>query len=271
MTSAHQGSDTVAVWLSSADKVPKKPMEAVFISDLHLHPVDKNISNRFACFIAWATHNTRAVYILGDFFHVWAGDDAIDAWSSSIINQLKYLTSQGVAVYFMHGNRDFLLGPRFAKAANVKMLTEPTVITLGGMRILLVHGDRYCTKDRGHQWLRWLTRNRFFPVLFLKIPLGLRKKLVHSIRHRSEYNRNKLPEKLAIVSAAMLNEMQAFNVQTLIHGHIHNSGLTIHKHQGAYYKQYVLSDWDDNPMLMCYDNANGLFFKRFPETQHASQ
>jgi len=237
-------------------------IDAVFISDLHLHPDDAAITKRFNNFINWAGENTKSVYILGDFFHVWAGDDALDDWSRTIAQQLAKLAAKGVALYYMHGNRDFLLGPQFAQLARIKILVEPTVITLGGEKILLMHGDRYCTNDKGHQWLRRLTRNRFFPKLFLLLPFKVRAKLVYKVREHSASHRSKPASQLAVVPSSMLTHMEQMKVKTLIHGHTHQPGLSIHQHQGESYRQYVLSDWDDNPLLMCYDDSNGFEFER---------
>ena len=240
-------------------------IEAVFISDLHLNPHEIDITERFTRFVQWAAQNTQSVYILGDFFHVWPGDDALDSWSESIVEQLSWLASQGVKLYFMHGNRDFLLGERFATLASMTILSEPTVITLGGTHVLLVHGDRYCTKDKGHQWLRRITRNFIFPQLFLCLPYKFRCKLANEIRHRSQTNYNKSALAMEIVAPVMLNHMQKLQVRVLVHGHIHKPGLTTYQHAGEGYQQYVLSDWDDNPLFVCYDKSNGFYFDRLVE------
>jgi len=235
-------------------------IEAVFISDLHLHPDEDVITHRFNQFIKWAAENTKTVYILGDFFHVWAGDDTLTSWSRAIAQQLKWLASQGVTLYFMHGNRDFLLGNRFAQLASLTILSEPAIITLNDKPVLLMHGDRYCTKDTGHQWLRRLTRNPVFPRLFQLCPQKIRSKLVQRVRDHSQTNRSKPSYQLDIVPSSMLKHMQQLNVTTLIHGHIHKPGLTTYDLQGECYKQYVLSDWDDTPLLLCNDEINGLYF-----------
>ena len=241
-------------------------LDAVFISDLHLHPQDPVITNRFDQFIAWAATHTKKVYILGDFFHVWPGDDALDDWSRSIASRLAWLTQQQVAVFFMAGNRDFLLGKRFAKLAGITPLKEPTVITLGNDRILLVHGDRYCTRDTGHQWLRLLTRNCWFSAVFLRLPHSIRVKLVQSVRKRSQSNRNTNRDKSAdwmdVVPKTMLRHMKQFQVQTVVHGHTHKPGLSTFR-EGVLFRQYVLSDWDDNPLLLCYHKSEGFYFDRF--------
>jgi len=234
--------------------------DAVFISDLHLHPEETEITERFNHFIKWAAKNTLSVYILGDFFHVWPGDDALDAWSQSIASQLSWLSDQGVKLYFMPGNRDFLVGKRFAKLASLTLLNEPTIITLGNTKLLLVHGDRYCTKDISHQWLRRITRNRLFTTLFLRFPYALRSAIVNQVRRRSQMNRSKPPANMVIIVASMIKHMEQMGVETVIHGHIHQPGITKHTLKNGNYYQYVLSDWDDNPLLMCYNKSSGFYF-----------
>ncbi|KTD21301.1 UDP-2,3-diacylglucosamine diphosphatase [Legionella londiniensis] len=235
-------------------------IEAVFISDLHLHPEESAITQRFNLFIDWAIKNTKSVYILGDFFHVWPGDDALDDWNLSIARRLSLLAEHDIAVYFIRGNRDFLLGQEFAKHAQIKMLEEPAIITLGQKQILLVHGDRYCTKDRGHQLLRLLTRNPLFPAFFLKLPWKIRSKIVRKMRQTSQRNRGKSEYMLQIVPSAMLKHMQQLKADTIIHGHIHRPGSHDHETQDKILQQYVLSDWDDNPLLLCYHKSSGFYF-----------
>ena len=236
-------------------------LEAVFISDLHLHPQDSAIKERFDSFIAWATSSAvKSIYILGDFFHVWAGDDSIDEWSIGIAEQLSGLSKLGISLYFMHGNRDFLLGKNFAKRAGWTILPEPTVVQLGKEKILLVHGDRYCTKDKAHKRFRALTRNFWFPKLFLSLPLSYRVKLVNKVRQLSQENQSKSIEEMNVDSTTLIKHMNRLQVQTLIHGHTHKPGLTIYKELGKELKHYVLSDWDDSPKILCYYNTNGIKF-----------
>ncbi|STX29136.1 UDP-2,3-diacylglucosamine hydrolase [Legionella beliardensis] len=235
-------------------------LDAVFISDLHLHPQAEEITKRFEGFTKWAATNTRSIYILGDFFHAWAGDDTIEAWSLTIANQLKSLVSQGIKIFFMHGNRDFLVGREFSRMAHITLLPEPSVIKLADTPILLVHGDRYCTQDKAHQRFRRLTRNALFTWLFLHIPKTIRQKMVARVRQHSQNNRAKPINQMAIESSAMLNHMQRYQVKLLIHGHTHKPGLTKHYFKGNLFNQYVLSDWDDNPQLLCYHKTKGFYF-----------
>jgi UDP-2,3-diacylglucosamine hydrolase len=236
-------------------------LEAVFISDLHLHEDAIDITERFYSFTDWAAHHTRAVYILGDFLHVWPGDDAFDNWSRSIAARLAWLVDQGIEVYFMPGNRDFLLGNQFYSLAKTHPLDDPTIIELQGQRILLVHGDRYCTQDTSHQWLRRLTRNSIFHWIFLHLPYQWRSRIVYSVRQHSQLNIHKSIGKMGIVAKTMLTHMDRMHVNVVIHGHIHKAGLTVHQSHNRSYQQFVLSDWDDKPSLLCYDKANGFYFE----------
>ena len=236
-------------------------IDVVFISDLHLHPEDKAIQERFNAFIDWVKeHSVKEVYILGDFFHVWAGDDTINVWSRGIARQLRALSRQGVNLYYMHGNRDFLLGKGFARLAEWTVLSEPTIINLGEDKVLLVHGDRYCTNDIAHQRFRLLTRNKIFPKLFLSLSLKYRERLVNQVRSHSQNNLSKSMEQMDVVDDAVIQHMQECGVTQLIHGHTHKPGKNQYIIDSTTYIRYVLSDWDDSPQLLCYDNTKKLYF-----------
>lgn len=238
-------------------------LEAVFISDLHLHPNEPIVLERFNSFIRWAAINTRAVYILGDFFHVWAGDDALGIWSKKIAQRLLWLTKQKIAIYYMVGNRDFLVSDKFAIIAGVTLLKEPTILEINGEWTLLAHGDKYCTNDQAHQWFRYLTRNSFFAMIFLKIPLGLRLKIVNKVRKRSAANNTKTAENLNIVVKTMIKDLQKRGATIIIHGHIHKPAFTQYVIKNNLYSQYSLSDWDDKPQILCYDAAHGFYFAQY--------
>ena len=233
--------------------------EAVFISDLHLHPDQPSIFEKFSKFVSWAVNNTEKVYILGDFLHVWPGDEAMDTWSDGIIGELSKLTDHGIPVYFMAGNRDFLIGKRFLHKAKLQFLQDPTVIYLGKQKVLLSHGDVYCTQDRGHQRFIKLTRNRLFCFLFLLLPYSLRKSLVSRVRQYSQANTRKSPSNMQTMEAAMLKDMQYFAADVLIHGHTHQPGLRTYRSELQDWQEYTLSDWDENPSILCYNNTKYQF------------
>lgn len=238
-------------------------IDAVFISDIHLHPNDDHINQRFNSFLEWAIANqVHSIYILGDFFHVWSGDDLMDEWSKEIAYKIASLTDHNIKVYYLHGNRDFLIGEQFCRLAKMTLLPDPHVICFEEQPILITHGDQYCTKDKGHQFLRQLTRNRWFAPLFLSIPKKIRKKIVTGFRRQRAGAKGKPLSQLEIVKDVMIQDMKKHNCQIIIHGHIHQAGLTKHQEKSGLYQQYVLSDWDDTPSYLCYYKSKGIFFKR---------
>ena len=235
-------------------------IDVVFISDLHLHPEDHDIQERFNQFLEWARVSVKKIYILGDLFHVWAGDDSINDWSRGIAQQLFALKETGISLYYMHGNRDFLLGKVFGRLAGWTVLPEPSIIDLGKGKIMLAHGDRYCTKDIAHQRFRMLTRNRVFSALFLMLPLHYRERLVNQVRKRSQENQSSVMEKIDVVAESVVKHMTRYKVTQLIHGHTHKPDIIKYNYKLAQLTRYVLSDWDDRPKLLCYDNTMGLYF-----------
>ncbi len=235
-------------------------LDAVFISDLHLNSQEPYLITRFNVFVDWALVNTRAVYVLGDLFHVWAGDDCVEAWSEDIAKQFRRLTECGIQLYFMPGNRDFLLGQSFANQAGFRLLKDPSVIMLGDQSVLLAHGDAYCLFDKAHQRFRRLTRNAWFISFFLILPSKLRQKIVGKVRAQSQRNRNKSPRIWDVVPEALVNDMRSHHLNTLIHGHIHKPGFIEHSQFDGKYGQFVLSDWDDTPQLLGYNKSTGFKF-----------
>jgi UDP-2,3-diacylglucosamine hydrolase len=232
-------------------------LDAAFISDLHLHPNESLINARFDAFIDWAAANTQNLYILGDFFHAWPGDDGIDPWSLAIAKRLFWL-SQRINIYYLHGNRDFLLGQKFARAAGMTIYTDPTIIHLDEP-VMLTHGDRYCIKDKAHQRFRRVTRNRYFQKFFLSLPFLFRKRIVLKVRERSQINK-KTEEEMDVVLEAMLEHMNKQQVKTIIHGHTHKPALINHLYNEGNYSQFILSDWDNKPNILIYDKLTGFKF-----------
>lgn len=266
---------------ASQEEIPRcarddaRPIRALFISDLHLHPESKAITTRFFQLLDWATEQTDTLYILGDFFHAWSGDDALDDWARSIAARLAQLPEQGVTCYFMPGNRDFLLGEGFASVAKWIPLPDPARVQLDGETILLSHGDRYCTADRAHQWFRRLTRNKAFRTLFSWIPLSLRQQWVQQVRaYSSSNNRKKLTYKMEVVESTVMKALNKAKATTLIHGHTHVPQKVHYTVSKKKYTRYVLSDWDDSPTVLCYYKSHGFklvpFNKLLQGIDHAS-
>ena len=235
-------------------------LDAVFISDLHLNIEEPHLISRLNAFFEWALDNTREVYILGDLFHVWAGDDCAPEWTVAIAQQFYRLSEAGIALFLMPGNRDFLLGQSFAKQAGFQLLRDPTVITLSGKSVLLAHGDAYCLLDKSHQWFRRLTRNVWFVSFFLMFPATWRKQIVGKVRLQSQRHRNQSPLVWDAVPEALINDMRYYQVDTLIHGHTHKAKLEQYQQEDGCYCQFVLSDWDDMPQILGYNKPTGFKF-----------
>lgn len=233
----------------------------VFISDLHLNPEEPEITNRFHAFVDWAKTHVNTLYILGDFFHAWAGDDAMDDWSQGIAARIRDLVDHQIPVYFMHGNRDFLLGKRFAKAAGWTVLPDPYVLKLDSESILLTHGDALCTADLKHQRFRKLTRNPIFTFSFQLLPLSWRQRLVNQVRYKSQMDKSKTLEQMDVVDDAVIALLERYSINQMIHGHTHKPGLSVIKTtHSANMSRYVLSDWDDEPLFLCYNQSNRIYY-----------
>lgn len=238
-----------------------KLWEAMFISDLHLHPNEPKILKNFARFINMAQKQTKAVYILGDFIHAWPGDDAMDAWSMQLTALLEQLAASDVKCYFMPGNRDFLLKEDFAKVSKWQILPDPYLCEFADLRVLLSHGDRFCTKDLLHQIFMQLTRGKFFARMFLLLPLRFRKRCVQGVRKYSvarHIRQNK--DTMDVVEKKIVQDMLRYKTTVLIHGHTHKSCKNTIKTDNNTLSRFVLSDWDDDPSVLCYSNIHGFMF-----------
>jgi len=235
--------------------------EAVFISDLHLNVEQPDITERFNLFLEWAKGSTGSIYILGDFFHVWFGDDMMTEFELSVAKSLAELNECGISVYWMPGNRDFLVGKKFIALSRVQLLTDPSIIMLNGMRLMLTHGDAYCLHDYGHQLLRLLTRSTFSQRLILSIPKPLRTWGIQFIRNFSQGKKKKPSQdskKFHIVQTALFKKMWEYKVMNVVYGHIHRPAIKTTNWKNKQMTEYILSDWDANPTIFCYNILNGM-------------
>ena len=238
-------------------------IEAVFISDLHLHPERPDIEQRYDRFIAWAlSASVQTIYILGDFFHAWPGDDLQDNWCKEIAKKTQILKNNNIMLYYMHGNRDFLLGRQFSSQAGWKLIYEPYVTLLGENKVLLMHGDSFCSLDKAHQRFRKLTRNRWFPWFFLKLPKAWRLKMVAKVRQKS-MGSQKTSDMMDVVEEDVLSLMEQMHTPLLVHGHTHRPGVHNYERNQQQRRRYVLSDWDDKPKILCYSVPKGFYFDQY--------
>lgn len=197
-------------------------MATLFISDLHLDASRPAIVEQFLGFLRTAAAQADALYILGDFFEAWIGDDAAADLENTIADALAHLHEQGVPVYFLHGNRDFLLGEAWARRARLTLLPDPSVIEVAGEQVLLMHGDLLCTDDAKYQAFRAHTRTPQWQRDFLARPLAERQAFAAQARMESQRYTRALGETLTDVNGnTVIETLRRLGVRTLIHGHTH--------------------------------------------------
>jgi len=220
---------------------------ALFISDLHLSEDRPQANERFFSFLEETARGADSLYILGDFFEYWIGDDDLAyPFNAVIAGLLADLTRSGTTLYFMHGNRDFLIGERFCRATGARLLDDPTVIDLAGEKTLLMHGDTLCTDDLDYQNWRRTARSPAWQRAFLAKSLDERRKEAGGMREQSKQAVQTKPPEITDVNALAVREaMERHGVKRLIHGHTHRPG----RHRVALAagdgERWVLPDWYD--------------------------
>ncbi|MET6676824.1 UDP-2,3-diacylglucosamine diphosphatase [Citrobacter amalonaticus] len=197
-------------------------MTTLFIADLHLCTEEPAITAGFLRFLAGEARQADALYILGDLFEAWIGDDDPNPLHREIAAAIKAVVDSGVPCFFIHGNRDFLIGKRFARESGMTLLPQEKVLNLYGRRVLILHGDTLCTDDAGYQAFRAKVHQRWLQTLFLALPLCIRKRVAARMRADSKAaNRSKSLEIMDVNKHAVIAEMEKHHVQWLIHGHTH--------------------------------------------------
>ncbi|MCH9643470.1 MAG: UDP-2,3-diacylglucosamine diphosphatase [Gammaproteobacteria bacterium] len=217
-----------------------------FISDLHLQPERPDITRAFREFMQTRAHHADAIYILGDLFEAWIGDDDDSGFNQSIYNEINYVVQQGTPVYFMRGNRDFLIGKRFAEKTGVTLLDDPTVVTVYDQHYLLCHGDSLCTLDTKHQRFRKIMHSKSIKRIAAITPLSLRRKVAGMLREKStKHNKNTAENILDVHQDAVETIMRQHKVTQLIHGHTHRPDTHTFEVDGKTFTRKVLGCWDD--------------------------
>lgn len=227
----------------------------LFISDLHLCDSRPQINKTFVDFINTTARDAQALYILGDFFEYWAGDDAIEIGvHKEIILSLKHL-SQSTKIFLMHGNRDFLIDKKFEEATGTKLLTDPTLLNLYGKSVLLSHGDALCTDDVDYQKFRREVRSENWQNNFLNQPLEKRIAYIEQLRAKSEQEKSTKSMQIMDVNPAAVNQiLRQFNTpQLFIHGHTHRPKMHTHEIDGAICERWVLGDWYEQGSYLLLD------------------
>lgn len=233
----------------------------LFIADLHLCNEEPAITAGFLHFLQGEARSCDALYILGDLFEAWIGDDDPNPLHKQIAAALKALP---VPKYFIHGNRDFLLGQRFARVSGMTLLPEEQVLDLYGHRVLIMHGDTLCTDDEGYQRFRAKVHQRWLQRLFLALPLRLRMRIAARMRNGSKQaNQHKSVSIMDVNQSAVEAAMTHQQVPILIHGHTHRPAIHPFTLHGENAQRAVLGAWHENGSMIQLDTS-GVSLIEFP-------
>lgn len=220
----------------------------LFIADLHLCTEEPAITAGFLHFLRREAQQVDALYILGDLFEAWIGDDDPNPLHAEVAHALRQLA---IPCYFIHGNRDFLLGKRFAKASGMTLLPEEQVLDLYGRRVLIMHGDTLCTDDQGYLRFRAKVQQRWLQTLFLALPLFVRQRIALKMRAGSrQANSSKSREIMDVNQQAVVAAMSRHQVQWLIHGHTHRPAVHPLLIQGQAAERLVLGAWHEEGSMI---------------------
>jgi UDP-2,3-diacylglucosamine hydrolase len=226
-------------------------MFTLFISDLHLCDERPDKFQLFKNLLHGPAHKAEALYILGDLFEAWAGDDDRTPLHIEVISELFDYTNTGGKLFLMRGNRDFLIGDEFARNTGATIITDPTIIYLYGNKILLMHGDTLCTRDVKYQIYRRIVNNNFAIYLFLLVPYALRKRIWHRLRTvASNTTTRRSPCIVDVHQPAVEDTMRHYTVKILIHGHTHLQGVHEFSLDEKIVQRFVLGDWYMNDSVL---------------------
>lgn len=220
-------------------------MATLLISDLHLQEERPDITRAFLHFLATRARQADALYILGDFFEVWIGDDGMTPFQREIARALRQLRDSGTQIFLMHGNRDFLIGKAFCREAGCTLLHDPSLVQFNGEPVLLMHGDSLCTQDLAYMKLRRWLRHPLTLFILRHLPLSTRFKLARKLRSESKaQTRMKAAEIIDVTPELIPQVLAQYGVTTLIHGHTHRPATHDLRVNGQPARRIVLGDWD---------------------------
>ena len=226
-------------------------MSTLFVSDLHLDPARPEITALFLRFLQREAASADALYILGDLFEAWVGDDDPSSTGQQVADGLRRLAEAGVPVYFVHGNRDFLVGQDYAGRAGMRILPDPAVVSLYGEPVLVMHGDLLCTDDHAYQAFRAQTRDPHWQAMFLAQPLAARQAFAAQARQASmsrqqdmiDGDRASFEAVTDVNPQAVEATLARFGVATLVHGHTHRPAMHAVRIGDREGRRIVLGDW----------------------------
>ncbi len=232
-------------------------MTTLFISDLHLDGTRPDITAQFLDFLEREARRARALYILGDLFEAWIGDDDPDPDKRRVIQGLRAVTAGGVQTFLIHGNRDFLIGKRFCRETGIELLTDGTVIELYGRRVLLMHGDLLCIDDHAYQRLRRIVRNPLVQFVMRRLTLRQRLNLAERMRAGSKEHIASMdiaaPQIMDVNQDEVRRTLARFGVDCIIHGHTHRPAVHEMQIDGKAALRIVLGDWYEQGSVLRWD------------------
>ena len=234
-------------------------MPTLFISDLHLDDARPQVTELFGRFVDDEARQAEALYILGDLFEAWVGDDDPSEVGAFVASKLRALSDGGVPVFFMHGNRDFLVGAAYADRAGMTLLHDPSVVTLYGRPTLLMHGDTLCTDDVAYQQFRAQSRDPRWQAQFLAQPLAARQAFADQARAASRAHQAGLREAGAmdaitdVAPATVEATLRRFGIDTLVHGHTHRPAVHQLTVDDCPRRRIVLGDWHEQGSVLRVD------------------
>jgi UDP-2,3-diacylglucosamine hydrolase len=231
-------------------------MARLFVSDVHLDASAPEATEQFIQFLRDEGSRAEALYILGDLFEVWIGDDDPDSEKGRIISGLRELTCGGVAGFVIHGNRDFLLGRGFCDRTGLRLLPDPVVMELDGERVLVTHGDALCTDDHAYQELRSTVRTAEWQRRFLALPFEVRQRFATKARAGSKAHTARAAPVIQDVNPAAVElAYRTTRARRIIHGHTHRSGIHDTVVDGAPVQRIVLGAWYEEGSYLVYDGG----------------
>ena len=235
-------------------------MTTLFISDLHLDASRPHITQLFVDFVRTEASQADALYILGDLFEAWIGDDAADETADQVAVALATLHAHGVPCFFIHGNRDFLLGDGYARRARMTLLPDPSVVEIEGERALLMHGDTLCTDDAPYQAFRTQSRDPKWQRAFLARPIVERQAFAAQARVESQRYTRSAGDAITDANAGeVTSALRAHDVRRMIHGHTHRPAIHAIECDGASAERIVLGDWyEQGSLLRCANGSSAL-------------
>ena len=226
-----------------------------FISDIHLEPNNSEVTDRFINFILKKSSDMKELYILGDLFEFWIDDKHDIAQNNIVISALNNISKNGTKVFLTHGNRDFLIGKKFTKKTNIKILPENYILNLDGTRVLITHGDLLCTDDVDYQKFRKFIRNKLTLKFFNLLNNSIKTKLASYLRGKSKKITSQKPDNIMDVNYdTVLSFYKKFKTNIIIHGHTHRKNIHKTHYNGENYIRYVLGDWHNAPSYILYKN-----------------